>query len=403
MTVGVKWAPERPGSCFPRVYVYGSVQDLDYSARGSAQGSAQDLDGERPQSLRLREHRINVTEHASLEALAHRRALGYRCRTAYRSNAHLFFVPLAHVCIADAQQLQLLASMLRRRGGFDHFLVVDRLDDADNRSALVAGTAWTVDLLARQLEGSSSPSKCSRVPLGSAMRLVAGTGALPDENFRRVPPTSVLRVGPRARAVVPWAERYARRLHIAARAPENWCTRWPLRPNPEFPKAEPCRWVASNASREEAADVFHRATYCMLAPGAQAAADAVDAILLGCVPVLHPRAPVLENEWPWHWQPNDEAALTLSADAWDAENNPEGPVNLVAFTETKRLRGLRGQIALTSHRLLYAAVDTRHIARVLPNFRAPADAFDVIVARVWARAQQADPELTALAKKAARL
>ena len=49
------------------------------------------------------------------------------------------------------------------------------------------------------------------------------------------------------------------------------------------------------------------------------------------------------------------------------------------------------------------AVDTRHIARVLPNFRAPADAFDVIVARVWARAQQADPELTALAKKAARL
>ena len=149
--------------------------------------------------------------------------------------------------------------------------------------------------------------------------------------------------------------------------------------------------------------MFHRATYCMLAPGAQAAADAVDAILLGCVPVLHPRAPVLENEWPWHWQPNDEAALTLSADAWDAENNPEGPVNLVAFTETKRLRGLRGQIALTSHRLLYAAVDTRHIARVLPNFRAPADAFDVIVARVWTRAQQADPELTALAKKAARL
>ena len=145
--------------------------------------------------------------------------------------------------------------------------------------------------------------------------------------------------------------------------------------------------------------MFHRATYCMLAPGAQAAADAVDAILLGCVPVLHPRAPVLENEWPWHWQPNDEAALTLSADAWDAENNPEGPVNLVAFTETKRLRGLRGQIALTSHRLLYAAVDTRHIARVLPNFRAPADAFDVIVARVWTRAQQADPELTALAKK----
>ena len=52
---------------------------------------------------------------------------------------------------------------------------------------------------------------------------------------------------------------------------------------------------------------------------------------------------------------------------------------------------------------MYAAVDTRHIARVLPNFRAPADAFDVIVARVWARAQQADPELTALAKKAARL
>ena len=40
---------------------------------------------------------------------------------------------------------------------------------------------------------------------------------------------------------------------------------------------------------------------------------------------------------------------------------------------------------------------------VFPNFRAPADAFDVIVARVWARAQQADPELTTLAKKAARL
>ena len=122
----------------------------------------------------------------------------------------------------------------------------------------------------------------------------------------------------------------------------------------------------------------------------------VDALLLGCIPVLfHPGQAV---QWPWHWAAwNRNATVMLSADSVIAGRL--NPLEVLEAFPPSEISAMRGIIAREAHAMHYAATDSSALDHLLP---APHDAFDLALRGAWARARESSPaELRAARAEAA--
>ena len=132
-------------------------------------------------------------------------------------------------------------------------------------------------------------------------------------------------------------------------------------------------------------DAYNRSTFCVQPPGdTPTRKGIIDALLLGCIPVLFD--PAQRAQWPWHWGDwAADASVLLNGTAARL-----GQLDVIAALEAipaARVREMRATIAQQAHRLQYATHDSlvlRSMGVVGDTYE---DAFDAVLRRAWERAQ----------------
>ena len=100
----------------------------------------------------------------------------------------------------------------------------------------------------------------------------------------------------------------------------------------------------------------------------------VDALLLGCIPVLfHDGQPV---QWPWHWGGWVQSGTMLLNQSAVRAGLVDPIATLAAVPE--RVARLQASIRKHAHRMHYSAVDTSALPSGLRGWSSP-DAFEVIL------------------------
>eukprot|EP00966_Prymnesium_polylepis_P299189 6913098-Prymnesium_polylepis.1 len=108
----------------------------------------------------------------------------------------------------------------------------------------------------------------------------------------------------------------------------------------------------------------------------------IDALLLGCIPVLfHPGQAA---QWPSHWgswQPHASILLNGSA----VERGTLDPVAALAAVPPERVAAMQATIAARAHTMQYSTADTATLRPQLPV--GDEDAFGLALRSAWARAR----------------
>lgn len=100
----------------------------------------------------------------------------------------------------------------------------------------------------------------------------------------------------------------------------------------------------------------------------------VDALLLGCIPVLFHSGQ--RRLWPWHWG-EWVANATMLIDERLVRNGVVDVVRTLAAVSSSQVEAMQRVIAQRAGRMMYAAVDTGQLPRgTLPDSE-PHDAFDI--------------------------
>ena len=97
--------------------------------------------------------------------------------------------------------------------------------------------------------------------------------------------------------------------------------------------------------------LYWEATFCLQPGGDTISRKAiVDALLLGCIPVLFFKSTL--TQWPWHW---GEWVLNASVfiDHQEIEDNRTDPVAHLASLPPERVRAMQRTLALHAHTLAY--------------------------------------------------
>lgn len=118
-------------------------------------------------------------------------------------------------------------------------------------------------------------------------------------------------------------------------------------------------WTAAGTSNyafnEAAAALYWNSTFCLMPGGDSATRKAtMDALLLGCIPVLFHQAQV--RQYPWHWQGWVQQATVLLDYAKILENTTHPIDALLAISEAE-VRAKQAAIAVHAHRMHWAYDD----------------------------------------------
>ena len=347
--------------------------------------------------------------------LFHSRALSYRCRTFDAAQADLFFLPAytqdidsrkncAEAPGARLRRLQAVrvgnVSALERRGGTDHVLLNPRPGghfesavgcELDYLRSLFLGKPTLLSIV--QAIGASTPwpydwqpgQPYTSIPFPSVVHAssadVAAATHWPWEKPRRQRRTLVAacfghQAGLRtAGQAVP---RLRARLAADCAALPNECTNG----------TDSAYMAAVTASSlERTLRAYWDATFCLQPPGDDLMRKGiVDALLLGCIPVLfHPGQ---RMQWPWHfgsWVANATVLLE-----WRAiiDNRMDWAAVLRAIPRDE-VEAMRTTIAKNAHRMQYSAVDTASL-RGSGGLAVFHDAFDEALRGAWRNARDAE-------------
>ena len=404
-------------SCRPRLFVHTLPETYrdpsDMIGRGMGNAVNISLPG-LPIGVRLWD-----SQQYQLGHLFYERALGYRCRTHHAPAADLFLIPafsarpwlklkgepggaaggrdrlltrIRSVRSVDACTGQ-PADALAARGGADHFIVTsgDGLD-------------WQTKPLAELDLLDSAFGSATLISVGEYQRAWNGLSwmgtAKALERFRSVPYLSMVHIDAEAEGL-PWATKSARprdepliaacfltdhgstEVILLRRALVRSCEAHPR--HCRYIPPEPPRSGIGDQSWHQIAALYWNSTFCVMPPGDTITRKAVvDAVLLGCIPVLfHPGQ---AWQWPWHWG-SWVANATVSLDWRRVTAGGAGGDDLVRTLRAiprSRVELMRRTIADHAHQLQWSAVDSS-------TLRAPVsegDAFDVTLRAVWAAARE---------------
>ena len=142
-----------------------------------------------------------------------------------------------------------------------------------------------------------------------------------------------------------------------------------------------CTVVSTQAGMATIAGVFWRAQFC-LQPGGDTVSrkSILDALLLGCIPVLFHVGQRLQ--WPWHWREwvNDATVL------FDADDVLSGRLDVpeaLRAVPAARVAQMRATIARYAHRMQYSAVDSQALRESGALPANEEDAFGRLLQGVW--------------------
>ena len=409
--------------CRPRLYVY-RLPEAYRDPQESLGGLPPDGLG-RP--LHLRDVGIQATlwdaEQYSAASLLHERSLSYRCRTHDPADADLFFVPAfksrlaASTCAEKSgkrgltQRLRLELpnasrptgwpsgqplTTLEARGGADHIVINPRNGASWERAPYCELTYGSPVLgAALHLAFEQGPRNGSRwvYPEGYCGQVCVDAyypQLLAEPIYWSTPWTSLVHLGAHAGHTPPWASAHARPVLVAAHfgtqhkpilpKPTMWL-RERLLKQCHAAGPERCRLRPPNAKQPEAtAQLYWEATFC-LQPGGDSISrkGIVDALLLGCIPVLFHTGQLAQ--WPWHWGAWVRSASVLLKQSAVRANKLDA-IDYLARLPAATVSSLQAAIRRHAHRMHYAAVDTSHLPAALRS-RATPDAFEVLLEGAW--------------------
>lgn len=135
----------------------------------------------------------------------------------------------------------------------------------------------------------------------------------------------------------------------------------------------------------DVARLYWRATFC-LQPGGDTVSrkSIVDAVLLGCIPVLFHAGQ--RRLWPAHWG-GWVANATVLLDGAAVASGRRDAVQQLMQVRPRHVRSMQEAIARHAHTMQYAAVDTS-LLTVTPAV----DAFDILLRAAHARATEASAQ-----------
>jgi hypothetical protein len=415
--------------CRPRLFVY-RLPEAYRSPRVKYGNLPPDGIGE-PLSMRDQiDAPLWNTDQYSLGSLVHERALSYNCRTHDPSSADLFLVPAyrsymgesgcaepagSHLRLLQRLQLPLrnakegraqpsadgrAPTSLDARGGADHIFLNPRNGELWDRTAsceLTFGSPQLGAALYFSMEAGNQHGETWVYPEG-----YCGTVCVPayhpqllsESWYWSLPWPSTVHLDVSATSA-PWASTHKRSILVAA----HFNTQHkPILPRPTLHlrlrllascRAQPSRCSAVPVNMnvtdkvqggEETALLYWQSTFC-LQPGGDTVSrkGIVDAILLGCVPVLFHTGQLAQ--WPWHWgEWVSSATVLLNESAVRAREIDV--VDTLAAIPPARIEQLRASLRAHAHRMQYSAVDTSALPPRVREFAAP-DAFDVLLQQSW--------------------
>lgn len=389
--------------------------------------------------LRLRTAGLDASvwdsEQYSLASLVHERAQSWRCRTHDPAEADLFFVPAFKPRLGTSQACaepgsgspRGLVSRLRiplpngsrpegrgsglagsfspaglttleARGGADHIFLNPRSGMSWERfpycelalgsPALGAALYLAMEQAPRNGSWVYPEGYCGQVCVDAYRPQLLSEGW-----YWSVPWTSTVHLDTRANPTPPWAAMNARTVLVAA----HFGTRHqPVLPKPTLQLRErlieQCKAAGSSArchyslprSPAATAQLYWDATFCLQPGGDTITRKAiVDALLLGCIPVLFHRGQAAQ--WGWHWGSwVHSATLTLNQSA--VRHGKLNVIDHLASLPAAKVDAMRDAIRRHAHRMHYSAVDTAALPLGLKGWATP-DAFEVILEGAWRMAR----------------
>lgn len=218
----------------------------------------------------------------------------------------------------------------------------------------------------------------------------------PERQYRSIPFPSLVHLTPHAQGL-PWASRHERHILVSGSFSNTTGERTEERSIPQLRTAlrEMCKAAAQTSPTacvflDMDADRFYRgssgedtyrrlartyyaSTFCLQPPGDDIGRKGiVDALLLGCIPVLFHSGQ--SRLWPWHWgRWVRNASYTFPYDA--VVNRRVSPIEALRKLPSERVAVLQETIRANAHRLQYSAVDTRALGSLSPG----PDAFDIAI------------------------
>jgi len=432
-------------ACSPRLFIYELPDSYRHYGRitaGSVEGTTWLRSGDQftATNLPYEFSGISMYEHGRLY---YERALKYRCRVYDPAKADLFYVPAHNTeqqfrassfCAEQprgpAEHFNALFGRLQSQapgalealGGINHFVLSTRIGAPQyetnpfcelNLADYRLGSAARLSIEQRAMEEdlppkgpfayTASPEYIS-VPYPSWVRM--NTTRLDSENsglpipWRDAHARSILAVGcfgtrafnirgPKGIGSVPHPLAALRiGLHRRCLAASSHASL----PASLSGISVKCTFLKPNASvnfAKAAATLYWRSVFCLMPSGDSATRKAtLDALLLGCIPVLFHRSQL--NQWLWHWG-GWVSNATVFIESQKVVDNITDPIEALAAIPVERVRLMQQTLAENAHRMHYAYGDGGN--RTLQD----GDAFDVTLRALHARAS--DGALIAKGKK----
>jgi hypothetical protein len=421
--------------CRPRLYVYRLPESYrdPVSAHMPADGVG------RPLRLQLPgiENACWDADQYSLASLVYQRALSYRCRTHEPASADLFLVPAFKASLGGkgsqcaefgGNRTKTLRQRLRvelpnasrpagwgsapltaleARGGADHIILNPRSGMSWERNpycevalgAPLFGAALHLAMEQAPRNGSwvYPEGYCGKVCVDAYYPQL-----LSEPWYWSVPWTSLVHLDVNAAPTPPWASKHTRSTLISA---HFGTVHWPVLPRPTLQlrtrliaqcKAQPskCSYVPPRASApERTAALYWESTFCLQPGGDTITRKAmIDALLLGCIPVLFHEGQ--RQQWGWHWGSwMSHATVVLNQSA--IRHGQLDAIDFLSSIPTAKVSSMRTAIRRHAHRMHYSAIDTSNLPSALRGWATP-DAFEVILEGAWQVAR--DRRLQALGR-----
>lgn len=415
-------------ACRPRLFVY-RLPEGYRDPSDATNGMPADAVG-RPLRIGREglERSLWSSEQYSIASLIYQRALAWRCRVHDPALADLFFVPAFkprlgatqscaegaatnHRALIQRLRLELpntsmpqshpfpTVTTLEARGGADHIILNPR-----------SGMSWERFPFCELALGSPSFGAALYLAMEQAPR--NGTWVypegycgqvcvdkyypqlVPEPWYWSIPWTSTVHLDTQSAQTPPWADTRSQRRHLVA---AHFGTEHkPVLPKPTLQlrqrlisqcKAQPSRCSYSLPRSPERTALLHwESTFC-LQPGGDTITrkGIVDALLLGCIPVLFHGGQAAQ--WGWHWGAwVKSATITLNQSA--VRHGALNVIDHLASLPSSKVHSLRQTIRRHAHRMHYAAVDTSVLPAALKGWASP-DAFEVTLEGAWRIARDA--------------
>ena len=371
------------------------------------------------------------SEQYSVASLLYERAMSYRCRTRDPSKADLFFVPAFKQRLAEKQTCAEPGSAfghkalsqrlkvplpnatrpadwngwwttLEARGGADHIILNARSGMSWERYPYCELTMGAPALgAATYLSMEQSPAAA----LANGSKWVYPEGycgqvcvdayrpqLLSESFYWSIPWTSYVHVDAEQRSPPPWASLHLRKRLVVA---HFGLLHKPILPRPTLQLRErlieQCRAAGSpekcvhslpHLNKPEAtALLYWESTFCMQPGGDTISRKGIlDALLLGCIPVLFHKGQA--HQWPWHWGSWVDTATVL-LNQTEVRNNRLNVIDALASIPEERVHALQESIRKNAHFLHYSAVDTSELPSALRYWNVQDDAFEVLLDGAW--------------------